>query len=245
MHSVRMATLSMALAALALAACTSAEERPEVTAVASETTATREPVTATASVVPTLPVVEVDAYIALGGAKTLEDIAGFTDGAALVTVIGTPDGVRTNDERRPATAEDVREATALGKEVEKGQLVGAAGLPMTLYEVQVVWLDGRVEEATLVASGGEVDGAIHQLAGLPLPEPGQEYLFFLRRTPDGLVAEAVQFRVEGGVLMPHTFPQSGLSRMLAGKRLSDVATEVVALYESLPPRPADGVRPAQ
>lgn len=182
-----------------------------------------------------------DAYIPLGRANSVEDMVSWTHGAAVVEIVGIAEQFRLYDERRPATAADVAEFAAKGKALEEGQLIGPAGFLMTRFDARVWWLDGTVEDGQVVVSGGIVDDVVFELEGLPLPEPGGTYFYFLRRSPEGLVPEAIQFTVDTeeklGAL---TFPESGLAQALSGRSVNEVRDDVLRAYREgdLPPQEA-------
>ncbi len=183
-----------------------------------------------------------EAYIPLARARSVEDLLPFTDGAAIVAVHGVAEQFRLYDERKAATAEDVEEFAAAGKTIREGQEIGPTGFLMTRLNATVHWLDGTTEETQLVVSGGIVDGKVHELEGMPLPGPGPTYFFFLRRAPEGLVPEAIQFVLEGDKLQPLTFPASGLSKALAGKSPDDIRDEVLTAYRNSPPKRQEAPR---
>jgi len=176
--------------------------------------------------------VTTEAYIPLAGAASVAEIAKFTDGAATVEIHGVAGTFRAEGQRRPATAADVEDFAKHGKRIAEGQPIGPLGFLMTRFDATVRWTDGGVERATIIVQGGVEGETLYELAGVPIPEVGKTYFFFLRRTADGLVPEAVQFILDGERLAPFTFPQSGLSRRLAGVRVSDATPEIASAFAS-------------
>ena len=188
----------------------------------------------------------IDAYIPLGGARDVESVVRFTDGAAVVTILDRGETIEVLDGRRPATEEDLEEFASAGKPIELGQEIGPTGIPVTLFRAQVDWFDGTSEMANLAFTGGILHGIDYELGGIPMPDVGDSYVFFLRRSELGLVAEAIQFDLAAdGRLEARTFPYASLSKQLAGSTVAEIRDSVQGVYDAAPARPPDGVRPSE
>jgi hypothetical protein len=177
-----------------------------------------------------------EAYIPLGRASTVDALLPYTDGAAVVEVHALREQLRLFGDRTIATAEDVEAFEQAGKTIVEGQEIGPQGFLVSRLSASVTWLDGAKEDVELLVSGGIIDGRVHELAELPLLEPNRTYFLFLRRTPDGLVPEAIQFTLDNGVLQPLTFVNSGLSKSMSGKSVDEVRDGILTAYRNSPPK---------
>lgn len=196
--------------------------------------------------VPSVTKHTIDAYIPLGGARDVETVVRFTDGAAVVTILGRGQTIEVLDGRRQATEENLEEFAAAGKPVELGQEIGPTGIPVTPFRAQVDWFDGISEVADLAFTGGLLDGIDYELGGIPLPDVGDRYVFFLRRSELGLVAEAIQFDLAADDrLEARTFPHAPVSKDLAGSTVAEIRDSVQAAYNEAAARLPDGVRPSE
>lgn len=180
------------------------------------------------------------AYVPLAGARTVDELTPWSEGGAVVTILGEGETVVRGSERRPATEDDVARASAAGKPLKVGQMIGPHGYALTFFPARIEWLSGETEEWTVVGQGGFLEpGLLEVIEGLPPFEPGRTYLFFLHRTDTGLVPQAIQFELVDGRLQPWSYPGSPLSRAWVGRPLVEVAPEIERAYtnKSVTPTP--------
>lgn len=109
--------------------------------------------------------------------------------------------------------------------LKEGDWVGSVGLIKSFYVAEVTWLSGQqgTETIELQFLGGRSDDLFQVVDGMPLPQPGHEYLFFITKG-DGWAAPAyVQFEVTGGRLSEHMHNDAGVGKQLLGSGVDEVA----------------------